>query len=554
MVFLAERDHLVADLGRAALGEQGVEVHARPEPRDEGVAAHGVAQQDGRAVGHRFAAAHSGDDDLPGLVGSPGKVAAEDDLLPAGGQVGQSLRVDARGAQPFELDFQIAQAGCADFGEQLVGHYRRGVGAGDPAHRSAAQRGDRVQHPGLETARGCDGVEGGRVFAIEALQALGEGDRVGVAGGDHAIADVDHVGVRLVAERLHDRGECRVEVAPTEGVARGDEIACEPDVVLAAAVELLRREPAGGDIAGGEAEVVLFAERAEQGGEQGVLVAAGGGVHGAGGIGEHDQFERFAVGDQVALPGPSLIWGGDQGEEIAVLAAAVRNHGDRRGLVIDGDLDLEIAAWGVLRGAELGLRGVGSGVNARAVGRAFEFFYRQGRVQADVDGQLAQRVEAQHLALQRVAVTVAAVAVGQDLRVGDLDAFFGVAEDREHPRFEEVAAGPFQQAGVAFLAQDGLVDLTRALLLDHVGLDQFAVDPHAEAGDRRVLRQREVEHALEARAGVVDEGLLDGGARDLVTDVDGDLVETDGQRRVAAIDLGDQLPHRLANHGTLEAL
>ena len=103
----------------------------------------------------------------------------------------------------------------------------------------------------------------------------------------------------------------------------------------------------------------------------------------------------------------------------------------------------------------------------------------------------------EHLALQGVAVAIAVALERQHLRVGDLDALLGVRGDRKDAGLEDVAARPFQQARVALLAQDRLVDFAGPLLLDDVGLDQLVADPHAEAGDRGVLRQREIEDAFE---------------------------------------------------------
>ena len=115
--------------------------------------------------------------------------------------------------------------------------------------------------------------------------------------------------------------------------------------------------------------------------------------------------------------------------------------------------------------------------------------------------KLAQRMLLEQLALQCVAVAVAVALERQHLRVADLDPLFAVGGDRKDAGLEDVAARPFEQAGVAPFAQDGLVDFAGALLLDDVGLDELVADPHAEAGDRGVLRQREVEDAFEdARA------------------------------------------------------
>ena len=67
---------------------------------------------------------------------------------------------------------------------------------------------------------------------------------------------------------------------------------------------------------------------------------------------------------------------------------------------------------------------------------------------------------------------------------------------------EDVAARPFEQARIALLAQDRLVDLAGPLLLDDVGLDQLVADPHAEAGDRRVRAAAGSGRRLRARRSV----------------------------------------------------
>ena len=109
-----------------------------------------------------------------------------------------------------------------------------------------------------------------------------------------------------------------------------------------------------------------------------------------------------------------------------------------------------------------------------------------------------------------------------------------MSEDREYTSLEQIPAGPFQQARVALLAEYRLVDLAGTLFLDHVGFDQFVADPHAEAGDRSVLRQREVEDPFQTRIRVVDERLFNRRAGNLVADFDSDFVIADGQRLVAA--------------------
>ena len=197
---------------------------------------------------------------------------------------------------------------------------------------------------------------------------------------------------------------------------------------------------------------------------------------------------------------------------------------------------------------------MGRPVDPRGVRRRSDRTQRRHRTDLHVDGQLPQRRLLEHLALQGVAVAVTIPAPRQDLGVGDLDPLLGVGLDREHPGLEDVAARPFQQPRVATLAEDRFVDLPGTLLLDDVGLDQFVADPHPEPGDRGVLGQGEIEHALQPALGVVDERLLDHGPGDLVANIDGDLVIADRQRHVAALDLGDQRADRLVGGLSLETL
>ena len=104
--------------------------------------------------------------------------------------------------------------------------------------------------------------------------------------------------------------------------------------------------------------------------------------------------------------------------------------------------------------------------------------------------------------------------------------------NRKHAGFEEIAAGPFQQAGVALFAQNGFVNFPGTLFFDHVGFDQIVADPHAETADRRILRQREIENPFPARRSVIDERFLDRGAGNLIANLDVDLVVADRKRLV----------------------
>src|SRR5262245_3702278 len=130
----------------------------------------------------------------------------------------------------------------------------------------------------------------------------------------------------------------------------------------------------------------------------------------------------------------------------------------------------------------------------------------------------------EHLALEAVAVGVLVAAERQHLGVRDLDALFRAGKDRPDAGGEDVAARPLEQAGVAILAADRLVNLASPLLLDYIGLDQLVADPHTEAGNRRILRQRKVEDAFELVNRIVDKRFLDHRASDLVADLDRYLV------------------------------
>ena len=176
-----------------------------------------------------------------------------------------------------------------------------------------------------------------------------------------------------------------------------------------------------------------------------------------------------------------------------------------------------------------------------------------GRVNRHVEAQFAERVLLQQFAAQPIAVTILTSPKRQDLRVRDFDPLLLTGLDGEDAGLEDVSAGPFQQARVAALAENLLVNLPCPLLLDDVGGDLLAADPHGEARDRGVLGQGEVEDALGAGFRVIDERFLDHGPGDLVADVDLDPMVPDGQRHVATVDLGQERAERLVRRGSLEA-
>ena len=178
--------------------------------------------------------------------------------------------------------------------------------------------------------------------------------------------------------------------------------------------------------------------------------------------------------------------------------------------------------------------------------RALHRLQWQRRVDRHSQIQFAQRLGSQQIASQPVAVSVAVASQRKDLRVDDLHPLLGVRLDREDACLEQVPRSPFEQPRIASLAQDGLVNFTGTLLLDDVRIDEIVADPHAEPADRRILRQREMEGPFQPRPRVIDERFLDGRPRDLIANLDRDLVIAHRQRFVATIgQLHDQRTKRL---------
>ena len=177
---------------------------------------------------------------------------------------------------------------------------------------------------------------------------------------------------------------------------------------------------------------------------------------------------------------------------------------------------------------------------------------RQCRVHRHINRKLAHGELPEQIALQAVAVAIPIPAQRQHLCVDDFDAFLGERFDRKHAGFEDVSGSPLQQSRIAPFAQDSLVDLPSPLLLDDIGLDEFIADPHTEPGDRRIARQRKMEDAFEPPLRAIDERFFDGGACDLIANLDADFVIADGQRFIAAIDIGDERPNLLPDGRPLE--
>ena len=527
-------------------------MHPRPQSRDERIAVLGILQRRVGAEAHRLAALRAGDDDFARLILPLRQVTAEQDLLRAGRDVGQRFRINARNLEALELDLHVAQGGLRDLAEQLPSGGWRALLAGDLAHRAAAQRRDRLQHGRLIAAAERDGVE--RWTDLQSVpqppQPFRECDRIGVAGGDDAVADVNDV--RFRAALLDGRRERAVEVGPPQRrslrqiLARGCDV---PEISRCR----LREGPVARHVAGREVKRVLRRQGREQRADEGRLLRTLPGIDRRGRVGDDQQLQRLAIGQQRPIPIPVRARRRELKHEVAVVAAAVRDHDDVGLAPLGLDDDLEIARRRVFLGRELDVSRVERPLVACRMRRRGHALERDDGVHLHVDAQLAQRVLLEQLALQGVAVAIPAPLERQHLRIGDLDALLRVGGDREDARLEDVAARPFEQPGVAPLAQDRLIDLTGPLLLDDVGLDQVVADPHAEAGDRRVLRQREIEDAFELGVGVVDERFLDDGAGDLIANIDGYLVIADGKRHITAIDECDERSERLVRRRSLEA-
>ena len=232
----------------------------------------------------------------------------------------------------------------------------------------------------------------------------------------------------------------------------------------------------------------------------------------------------------------------------------MREHDDIRRPRAEFDDRFEIPRRRVLLCREFDMPrmlGLGEPRIVRRRGHALDF---HGGVNLHVDLQIAQRVLLQEFALERIAVAVLVPLQRQHLRVRNHDALLGARRDRVDAGFEDVATGPFEQTRVALLAQDRLVNFAGPLLLDDVRFDEFVADPHTETRDRRVRREREMEHPFEHTVRAVDERFLDDGPRDLIADVDRDVVIAHRQWHVPAVDRRDQRPERLGRRGTFEPL
>ena len=525
-------------------------MHPGPKSGDERITLLGVLQGNGSTESDRLVVLNTGNDHLARLVASFRQIATEDNLLRPDREIRELLGIDSGRPQPPEFDFQVADSRFGDFAQQLDSDRLGTALTGDLPDRSATQRSDRIQHDRLEAAAYRHRVEGNVLALADTPESLGKGNRIGVRGGVDTVTDVDHL--RFGAALFQRGSEDLIQIGPTQRPALGQELSRGPHVFGVRRDRLLE-SPIALDVATGQVEFVLRPQRGKYGRHELLLHLARVGIHRSGGIGQDQQVQRLAVGQYL----PLLVGAGGSGShlqhEVSVLAAAMWDQHGIGAVAVKLDYDFEVGRRRVLLGSELDLGRMPGLLRSREVRRRGHVLQRGRRVDGQDDPQLAKRMLLEHFALQAVTVSITVTPKRQHLGVGDFDSLLGMGEDGKHSSFEEVPAGPFQQARVPFLSKDDLVDLPCPLFFDNVGFHQFVADPHAEAGNRGVLRQGEVKHALQYAVGMVDERFFDHRSGNLIAYVYGHLVIADRQRLVAAVDVGDQGADRFVRRRPVEA-
>ncbi len=532
---LAEFDDLVAVGRRDSAAEKRVEMTAGPQAREEGVAFLIRREMERRGVLNGAALRAAPDDDFPALLTTGGEEAAEDHLLRSRRKPRQRRGVDARGADAFDAQGEVLHRRNRD----LLDEGRRGAGRVriDGPDGSPAVGGQGVEHHRLEARAGGEGVADdalrGRQAADPGRQRAGI-DRVLRAD---AVAEVDDL--RVLRRRGQGRGQRAVEVGPAEGGAGVEKFEGGLDGLIVRR-GLVLDQPGEPAIHRCQSEVIPLSEEGEERLDEVRLGLAVRRTHGAGGVRQEEEVEW--AGGRVGR-----LWRGrgEEQHEIAVLAAAVRDdrQGGRRA---ETDARLEVAVGGGVLLLVLDPGGVREGPRHRFVGEAHGVRDRRRGVHGEADGELLERVVAEHLAPQGIPVTVGVTGQRQHPGVADPDALLAARGDGKDARLEEVAAAPFQKPGVLLAALDVLVDLPGALALHQVRHHQFVVDPHAEAGDGGAGGEREHELPLERPAGGVDERFGDRGLGDLIPDDHFHVVEAQAQGDVPAVHISDQRAEPLA--------
>ena len=129
----------------------------------------------------------------------------------------------------------------------------------------------------------------------------------------------------------------------------------------------------------------------------------------------------------------------------------MRHDHDIRLLAVDLADHLEIAVGRVFLGREFDRRRMRGLLRPRGMRRTTHALQRNRRIDRDLQRQLSKRVHPQKVAPQTIGVAVFVRPQRQDLRVDDFHSLFRIGFDRKHAGFEQIAAGPFQQTGIALL-------------------------------------------------------------------------------------------------------
>ena len=488
-----------------------------------------------------------------------GQVAADENLLGSGRDIRQPLGIEGRDLHATELNRQIAQPRLSDFVEPFERDRLWRLLAADRAGRAATDCGDPLHHGRFVDVAHGHAVQSprGRGFLVPLLirdhfrQPFDERRRIAVAGGHDPVADVND----LSAGRrpLQHGGERLIEIRPAQRDATIQKVAGFHDVV-GRRRERLGRRPCRRHVAGGEHEMVFAAQRREDRGHEFGLLLPLFRIHRSRSVAEQHDIKRRAVGEHFALPIAVRRRGRQLHEQIAVASPTMRHDDHIRLPAVNFAIDFEIAIGRVFLGREFDRRRMFGLLRSRGMRRAGHILQRNRRIDHYLERQFADRLHPQQIAPQPVGVAVFVCPQRQNLRVDDFHPLFRIGFDREHTGFEQIAAGPFQQARIALLAEDRFVDFACPLFLDDIGFDKVVADPHAEAADRSVLRQREMEDALQPGVRMIRERFLDCRAGDLVANFDAHLVIADRKGFVAAVgQIHDQRTERFVRGSAFEA-
>ena len=334
-----------------------------------------------------------------------GQIAADENLLRAGGDVRQPLGIEGRDLHAAELDGQIADSRPSDFIEPLESDRLRRLLAADRPSRAAADCGDPLHHGHFADVADGDAVQRPRrrsfligillAFLLGLLigdhlrQSFDERGRIAVGGSHDPVADVHDLSA---GRRLLQHGRERlIEIRPAERNAAVEKVAGLGDVV-GRRRERLGRRPSGRHVAGREHELVPLPQRREDRGHEFRLLLPFFGIHRGRRIAEQHDFERSAVGRDLALPIAGRRRRRKLHEQIAVVPTAMR-HDDHVGLpAVDLADDLEIAFGRVFLGGEFDRRRMRGLLNAHGMRRAGHALERNRRFDRHLQRQLANRL------------------------------------------------------------------------------------------------------------------------------------------------------------------